>query len=108
MNKMLSGFKKNGSLGLMVVMTLVSASVQAGTGAAGASAGMAKATSTAQAIQTGLFTFVGVAAVIYMIYLALMAFTEKKTWSDFGYGVLHVALAGGAVALASWAWTMFQ
>lgn len=81
---------------------IVSANVFAGTG------GMAKATSTAQAIQTGLFIFCGVAAAIYMIYLALMAFTEKKTWSDFGYGVLHVALAGAAVALASWAWTLFQ
>lgn len=92
-----------GKKAILTAMGLVvSANVFAGTG------GMVKATSTAQQIQSGLFIFCGVAAVIYMIYLALMAFTEKKTWSDFGYGVLHVALAGGAVALASWAWTLFQ
>lgn len=86
----------------------ISSVANAGTGAAGATAGMAKATSTAQAVQTGLFTFVGVIAIIYLIYLAIMAFTEKKTWSDFGYGVVHVAAAGASIALGSWAWTLFQ
>lgn len=108
---MKSNEKTGGMYGRLVAGAFgmaVSVSSYAGTGAAGATAGMAKATSTADAIKTGLFTFVGVAAVIYMIYLAMMAFTEKKSWGDFGYGVLHVALAGGAVALANWAWTLFQ
>lgn len=69
--------------------------------------GLSKATSVAEDIETGAYTLLGAGAVIYLIYLAFMAFTEKKTWSDFGWGVLHVAIAGGVVALASWAWSLF-
>ena len=70
--------------------------------------GLDKAKSSADEIKTGLFALVGVVALIYMIYLGVMAFTEKKSWSDFGWGVVHVSAVGGAVALGSWAWTVFQ
>lgn len=69
--------------------------------------GLDKATSTAEEIKTGLFGLVGVVGLIYMIYLGVMAMTEKKSWSDFGWGVVHVSLVGGAVAVAGWAWTLF-
>lgn len=69
--------------------------------------GLDKAASTATEIKTGLYTLVGIAALIYMIYLGIMAMTEKKSWSDFGWGVVHVAAVGGAVALATWAWSLF-
>lgn len=75
---------------------------------AAAGGGMAVATSTAEAFKTGLFAFVGVAAVIYMIYMGLMAFTEKKSWSDFGWAIVHVGAAGASVTLANWAWLAFQ
>lgn len=70
--------------------------------------GIEKATSTAQEVKTAFFALVGVVASIYLIFLAVMAFTEKKSWSDFGWGVVHVSVAGAAVALAAWAWTIFQ
>lgn len=70
--------------------------------------GLTKAQSTASAIQTGIFSLVGVIAIIYLIYLGVMAFTEKKSWSDFGWGVVYISVVGAAVALATWAWTLFQ
>lgn len=69
--------------------------------------GLDKAKSTAEEIKTGLFALVGVVGLIYMIYLGVMAMTEKKSWSDFGWGVVHVSLVGGAVAVGGWAWTLF-
>jgi len=69
--------------------------------------GLDVAKSTAEDVKTGLYSFVGVMALIYLIYLGVMAFTEKKSWADFGWGVVHVSLVGGAVAIGGWAWTLF-
>lgn len=69
--------------------------------------GLDKATSTAKDIQTGIYTFVGVTSIIYLLYLFLMAKLEKKSWSDFGMGVVHVAIGGGSISLATWAWGLF-
>ena len=69
--------------------------------------GMDKAKVAADDIKTGLYALVGVIALIYLIYLGVMAFTEKKSWADFGWGVVYVSLVGGSVALGGWAWTLF-
>lgn len=69
--------------------------------------GLDKAKDAANDIKVGLYALVGVVALIYMIYLGAMAFTEKKSWSDFGWGVIHVSVVGASVALASWAWSLF-
>ncbi|MCW5223653.1 hypothetical protein D5041_21410 (plasmid) [Verminephrobacter aporrectodeae subsp. tuberculatae] len=69
--------------------------------------GLEKAKSAAESIKTGLYALVGVVAIIYLIYLGVMAFTEKKSWADFGWGVMYVSLVGAATALGSWAWTLF-
>ncbi len=69
--------------------------------------GLDKAKTAADDIKTGLYALVGVVALIYMIYLGVMAFTEKKSWADFGWGVVYVSLVGGATALAGWAWSLF-
>ena len=69
--------------------------------------GLDKAKTAADDIKTGLYALVGVVALIYLIYLGVMAFTEKKSWADFGWGVVYVSLVGGAAALGGWAWTLF-
>jgi hypothetical protein len=69
--------------------------------------GLDAAKTIADDVKTGLYALVGVVALIYLIYLAAMAFTEKKTWADFGWGVVHVSLAGAALALGVWAWSLF-
>jgi hypothetical protein len=78
------------------------------TSAFAAVGGLDQAKSIAEDVKTGLYALVGVVALIYLIYLAAMAFTEKKTWSDFGWGVVHVAIAGATLALGAWAWSLFS
>lgn len=77
-------------------------------GTAGTTGGLSTANQTAENVKVGLFALLGTCAALYMIYLAFMAFTEKKSWSDFGWGIVHVAGAGGAVAVATWAWGLFS
>ncbi|WP_433693461.1 TrbC/VirB2 family protein [Herbaspirillum seropedicae] len=69
--------------------------------------GLDKAKTAADDIKTGLYALVGVVALIYLIYLGVMAFTEKKSWADFGWGVVYVSVVGGAAALGGWAWSLF-
>jgi hypothetical protein len=80
--------------------------VTASAHAAGAAGGLTKASTAADEIKTALFTFMGAAAFIYVMYLMVMAFAEKKQWSDVGMGVVHVAVAGSVLGLVGWAWTL--
>jgi type IV secretory pathway VirB2 component (pilin) len=66
--------------------------------------GLQKATTTAQDVTTGVYAFVGACAGLYLLYLCIMAFMERKQWSDVFMGVVHVAIAGGSVVLGAWAW----
>lgn len=68
--------------------------------------GLDTAKSTAEDVKTGIYAFVGVLALLYLLYLGVMAFAEKKSWSDFGFGVVHVALVGATTALGTWAWLL--
>jgi hypothetical protein len=62
----------------------------------------------ADGIKTTAFSILGVFALIYLIYLAIMAMAEKKQWSDFGMGVVHVIAAGATISLGTWAWGIFS
>jgi hypothetical protein len=70
--------------------------------------GLDKANDLAAQIKTGAYVLLGTCGTIYLIYMALMAFTEKKTWADFAWAVVHVAIAGGVVVIAGWAWSAFS
>lgn len=69
--------------------------------------GMATAATELTNLQTGLFTAAAIVAIIYLIWVGLMAKTEKKSWADFGWAIVHVSVVGAAVAIATWAWTAF-
>jgi len=69
--------------------------------------GLDTATSTANTIKTGLYAFVGVLSLIYLLWMGVMAFSEKKSWADFGWGLVYVSLVGGSVAIGSWAFSLF-
>ncbi|WP_369211055.1 TrbC/VirB2 family protein [Xylella fastidiosa] len=90
---------------LAIAISITSSNALASVGGSG---GLRKAREAAENIKTGLYALVGVIAMIYLIYLGVMAFTEKKSWADFGWGVVYVSLVGGAVALGGWAWTLFS
>jgi hypothetical protein len=97
--------QKNVRAALFCALVTVGNVALAGGGGLG---GLNTATTTATSIRTGLFAFVGVLAGIYLIYLAIMAKSDKKTWGDFGMGVVHVAIAGASIVLGEWAWNLFQ
>src|SRR5471032_923360 len=81
------------------------AAAQAAPGGAG---GLSTAQTQASSIQVGLFALVGVVAGIYVLYTGVMAFTEKKTWSDFGWSIVHVVAVGASGALATWGWSLYS
>lgn len=89
------------------LLLIANAAMAGGGGGGGGVGGLTTATTTASSIQTAFFGFVGACAGSYLLYLAIMAKADKKTWGDFGMGVVHVALAGASVVLATWAWNLF-
>ncbi|WP_190319296.1 conjugal transfer protein [Candidatus Enterovibrio escicola] len=72
-----------------------------------AAGGLDEATSAIRMFQTWLYGFLGVAVVVYMIYQIILAMLEKQTWGDVFISVGKVAAAGGSVALATWAWSIW-
>ncbi|MDQ1817818.1 TrbC/VirB2 family protein [Massilia sp. CCM 9210] len=97
--------KKIGNAALGLLLFAIANVAFAAPGTAG---GLATAEATAKNIQTGLFALVGTGAASYLIFTGVMAFMDKKTWGDFGMAVVYVSLVGASVALAAWAWALFQ
>lgn len=47
--------------------------------------------------------FVIAVACVYFLYLVIMAFLERKSWTDVLMGLFYCIIAGGAALLADWA-----
>lgn len=73
-----------------------------------AAGGLQAGTSALTNIKTWLFTFVGVGALVYLLYNVAMAFMERKSWGDVGMALVYCTLAGGAVVGGTWALDLFQ
>lgn len=54
------------------------------------------------------FAFLGVVATIYLLWKALDAWQGRADWKEFALSVLYVAIAGGSIKLAEWAWGYFS
>ena len=72
-----------------------------------AAGGLDEATDAIQTFQTWLYRFLGVGVLVYMVYQIILAMLEKQTWGDVFISVGKVAAAGGSVALATWAWSIW-
>ena len=72
-----------------------------------AGGGLAASTDALTTIKTWLYGFVGVGALVYMIWNVGMALAEKKQWSDVGMALGYCAIAGGCVAGGTWAYEIF-
>ncbi|EPR9285178.1 conjugal transfer protein [Escherichia coli] len=77
-------------------------------GQALAGGGLDAGTTALTTIKTWLFTFVGVGALVYLLYNIAMAFMERKSWGDVGMALVYCTLAGGAVVGGTWALDLFQ
>lgn len=65
--------------------------------------GLEDATSLLQDIFAWAKTFVIAVASLYFIYLVVMAFLERKTWTDVLIGLVWCIVAGASAILAEWA-----
>lgn len=54
------------------------------------------------------FGLLGVIATIYLLWKALDAWQGRADWKEFALSVLYVAIAGGSIQLARWAWGYFS
>lgn len=70
--------------------------------------GLDTATNTMIELKTWAFSFGGVCALCYLIYNVIMAFMEKKSWSDVGMALVYCSLAGGALYAGNWALELFK
>ena len=77
----------------------------AGTASAGLTEGLSTAKSKTQEITTAAYALIGVAAGAYLLWQAVLCWNGKKDWSDMVPAIMHVAIAGGAITLATWAWS---
>jgi len=91
-----------GRIGLYFFGALVSSPAFAQIG------GLEQAKGIAEDVKMGMYAILGVGVFLYLIYLAIMAFTERKTWADFGWGVVYVAIAGAIIKIGEWAWSLFS
>ncbi|MES2206793.1 MAG: conjugal transfer protein [Pseudomonadota bacterium] len=85
---------------LTLIAVITSASVMAG-------GGLAAASTAATTFQTWLYSFLGICSGIYMLYVGAMAKAGKKSWGEFAMGIVHVAVVGGGLAAATFAWSIF-
>lgn len=67
--------------------------------------GLNKAESMATMLRDRLFQIAGFVAAVYLLWKAVQAWQGRCDWGEFAMAVVYVAIAGGSVALAGWAWT---
>lgn len=72
-----------------------------------AAGGLDKATSAVEEFRFWLYTFLGVGCICYMVYQIILAMLEKQPWGDVVTATGKVAVAGGSVALATFAWSIW-
>lgn len=66
-----------------------------------------KATAATTEFQVWLYGFLGVAVLVYMIWQVMLAMMDKQPWADVVTAIAKVAAAGGSIAVATWAFTIF-
>lgn len=67
--------------------------------------GINKAKSYTTMIRDGVFSIAAVFAGLYLLWKVLQAMQGRADWGEVGMACVHVAVAGGAIALAGWLWT---
>lgn len=58
-------------------------------------------------LKSSAYKWLGVMAGGYIIFNILMAYLGRKGWGDVAMSVLYCAIAGGAILLGSYAWTIW-
>jgi hypothetical protein len=69
--------------------------------------GLDSATSGATTFKIWLYSFLGVCAVIYLLWKGAEAWMDKAHWSEFVTACGKVAVVGAVSILTPWLWNMF-
>ena len=72
-----------------------------------AAGGLDEATDALDTFRGWLYGFLGVGVLVYMVYQVILAMLDKQPWGDVVVSVGKVAVAGGSIALATWAWSIW-
>jgi hypothetical protein len=92
--------KKLQSIALFAAVSLIST-------AASAAGGLATGTTAVTDFKTWFVALLAIMAVVYLGAKGVQLATDKIQWADFGQSVMKTAAAGGATALAAWAYFLF-
>ena len=95
----MKNFKINKQLLMIILLPLTIGVANANAGLAG----LDDATKLLEDIFDWGATFVIAVASLYFLYLVIMAFLERKTWTDVMIGGVWCIVAGGSAMLAKWA-----
>jgi hypothetical protein len=69
--------------------------------------GLDSGTQAAETFKTWFFGLLGAFSGTYLLVKGAQVWGEKIQWIDFGHAVGKVAVVGGSIGLAGWAWIMF-
>ncbi|MHA2729376.1 conjugal transfer protein [Vibrio campbellii] len=72
-----------------------------------AAGGLDEATNWVDEIADWAYKLLGSAVFVYSIVMVILALLEKKTWGDVGISIAQAAGAGGIVAAATYAWSIW-
>jgi hypothetical protein len=93
---------------LLMYTSFTIAQVTTGTGTlTNASGGLGNARKQVDSIAVGMYGVLGGIALIYLIYISVQCFAEKKEWTSLGWAILQVAVVGAVIAIGNWAWKAF-
>lgn len=70
-------------------------------------AGLQKANTALDEIKTWAYAILGIGIFLYIMYHIIMALLNKGQWSDVLMAVVYSAIAGAAIALGEWAWSIW-
>ncbi|MFC1118072.1 conjugal transfer protein TraC [Pasteurella multocida] len=59
-------------------------------------------------LKTTAYKWLAIVATGYIIFNVVMAYLGRKGWGDVAMAVMYCAIAGGAIALGDYAWSIFS
>ncbi|MGD1336084.1 conjugal transfer protein [Vibrio harveyi] len=72
-----------------------------------AAGGLDVGTEAVTEIRTWFYGFLGTGSLGYVGWNCWQAMTNKQQWNEVATSVGHVAMAGGSVLAADWAWSLW-
>ena len=72
-----------------------------------AAGGLDVGTDAVNTIRIWFYRFLGAGSLGYVGWNCWLAMTNKQQWNEVATSVAHVAMAGGSVLAADWAWSLW-